>query len=131
MLTDQEDDEMLKQYPTYFNTTEILRPFSWSETPDIIETINETESAKDLISVARYDKMTIDAKYRVTSSWLKIFKEYSQQPSISVKIYDPIMEGYKTRTMRMRNLKTDLIRKSEIVDDTNGLWEVSFKLIEF
>lgn len=121
---------MLSQYPTKINDTEILWAKSWEESSEVIEEVNTSESGTDIIQVTRYDKLTINASYKCSSTWAKTFKEFSKMSSLTVSLYDQIDEKYKERTMRMRDFTLKYIEKSEKVEASNGYWEVSFKLQE-
>lgn len=123
-------------FPIVFDETQILSPSQWEETSDVIEEINTTEAGTDNIEVTRYDKLTVSARFKVAESqtggeWAKTFKTFSKKPSISVKRYDIMTQAYDTRTMRMRDFSAVLVSKSDLLSGVNGVWEISFKLIEF
>lgn len=123
----------LKNYPIYFDNTEILRPTKWQKQSDVVESVKRSEAGTDLVDVVRLDKMSISAEFGVTGAWAKIFKDFSLQASIQVRMYDTAAEGYETRTMRIRNYKENLRKGSELVagKNINGVWDVSFTLKEF
>ena len=122
---------MLSEYPIIFDGTEHFTPDSWEESYDVIENTNQTEAGTDQVVVTRYDKLSVSASFKCTSRWASIFAEFRDQDSIEVEIYDLKTQGYKTRTMRMRNFKTGPEKNSEKTKDTNGLYVVSFDLTEF
>lgn len=122
---------MLSDYPVKFNNENIPEPLTWQEDSAVIENINETEAGTDQIAVTRYDKLTISCSFQCSHRWAKKFKEYSKQNELTVKIYDLIEMDYKVRVMRIRDLKLSLIENSIKTPGTNGLWNVSFNLIEF
>ena len=122
---------MLSDYPVKFNGEAIPQPVSWSESSDVIEAVNETEAGTDQIIVTRFDKLTISCSFQCSSLWAKKFKTYSKLNQITVNFYDVLTEAYKTRTMRIRNYKVNLVDNSWHSARTNGLWEISFDLIEF
>lgn len=121
---------MLSSYPTKFNDTEILWANEWSETSEVVEEVNTSESGTDIIQVTRYDKLTVSASYKCSSTWAKTFKEFSKLGSFTVSLYDQLDEAYRERTMRMRDLTLKYIKKTEKIEHSNGFWEVSFKLQE-
>ena len=121
----------LSSYPIKFDNEAIFEPANWDEDSEVIETINQTEAGTDQIVVTRYDKLTISCSFQCSSAWTKKFKEYSQQDSIEVSIYDHIEQEYEVRTMRIRDFKAQLVDNSWKISGTNGLWNVSFNLIEF
>jgi len=122
---------MLIDYPVKFNGEAIPEPQSWSEESNVIESVNETEAGTDQILITRYDKLTISCSFQCSHRWAKKFKNYSTQDELSVSIYDVLDEAYKVRNMRIRDYKVSLVKNSWRTLGTNGLWEVSFNLIEF
>lgn len=122
----------LSDYPVKINNTPLPDAVSWSETAEVVENTNTTEAGTDITDIARVDKLTITASYDVSSTWLATFKGWSNSTSpLTVKIYDPVTDAYKERTMRMRNFMSNLVQYSQNVSDTIGLWNVTFDLIEF
>lgn len=117
-------------FPIYFNTTPIIWALSWTEQSEVVETEAQSEAGTDILLPVRYDKLEVTAQYKCTSTWVKTFKEFSLMDSFTLKIYDPITEAYKERTVRMRNFSISLIRHSEDLSVTEGVWKVSFTLKE-
>ena len=81
-------------YPTMFDSTEILSPTSWKESSNVIETVNQSEAGTDLIDVTRYDKLVVDASYKIAETyetggvgngWAKTFKEFMILLSVDMK----------------------------------------------
>jgi hypothetical protein len=122
---------MLSEYPIYFDETKIFTPESWEESYAVIESTNQTEAGTDQVIVTRYDKLSVSASFQCSSRWAAIFASFRDQDSIAVKLYDLKTQGYKTRTMRIRNFKTGPEKNSEKTKGTNGLYTVSFDLQEF
>lgn len=123
-------------YPIMFDTTQILSPSQWDEKSDVIENVNQSEAGTDNVEVARYDKLTVSARFKVAESstagtWAKTFKEFSKKASFTLKRYDILAEAYEERTVRMRNFSASLDRKSDLLPNINGVWDISFDLIEF
>lgn len=121
----------LKDYPYKFNETTILFPLTWNETFTTIEDVQTSESGKDLVTVARYNKLTVSASFKVTSTWLATFKSFSTEPYFDLKRYDAVQGGYKTHKVRMRGFTVNRVPHSEDIAVTMGIWEVSFTLEEF
>jgi len=117
-------------FPIYFNTTPIIWALSWTEKSDVVETEAQSEAGTDILLPVRYDKLEVTAQYKCMSGWVKTFKEFSLMDSFTLKIYDPITETYKERTVRMRNFSYSLVRHSEDLSVTEGVWKVSFTLKE-
>ena len=47
---------MLKDYPVYFDTTEVMQWSKWDENRTVIENAYETEAGTDQIDVVRYGR---------------------------------------------------------------------------
>ena len=122
---------MLKDYPTIINNIQLFSPDKWEETSEVVEETYQTEAGTDQASVTRYDKLTVDAQYRVNSEWLKKFKMWAKVDSLDVSIYDATANGYTNRVMRMRDFKASPVEWSERMKDTDGIWNISFSLEEF
>lgn len=114
-----------------FDDEVIFEPQSWDEESDVIENVNETEAGTEQIAVTRYDKLSVSCSFQCSSIWAKKFKQYSMKDEIAVSLYDVVDEAYKVRAMRIRDFKMSLVSHSWNTPNTNGLWEVSFSLIEF
>lgn len=127
---------LFNTYPIMFNQTQILSPSQWEEKSEVIENVNRSEAGTDNVEVARYDKLTVSARFKVAESpsagsWAKIFKEFSKMASFTLKRYDILEQGYEERTVRMRNFSAELERKSDLLPAINGVWDIGFELIEF
>ena len=122
---------MLKDYPTIINNIQLFPPDKWEETSEVVEETYQTEAGTDQASVTRYDKLAVDAQYRVNSEWLKQFKMWAKVDSLDVSIYDATANGYTHRVMRIRDFKASPVEWSERMKDTDGIWNISFSLEEF
>ncbi len=122
---------MLSEYPTFFDNTEILNPTTWDESFENVKDLKTTEAGKDSIAYLRWGKLTVDATYCVTSRWAKIFRGFSWKNQFTLKMYDVYEEDYTEVTVRMEDFKISLMPKSENIAVSNGIYEVSFKLVEF
>lgn len=120
-----------RDYPTFFDDVQMLLPTSWSESSEVIETVNESEAGTDIVDVTRYDKLSISASYRCTDSWAKILKEFSKKDIIVVKRYDYLSNAYEERNMRIRSFKANMMHYSDRIVASNGIWEISFTLEEY
>lgn len=122
----------LNTYPVQINGTNLPVATMWNENSETVENAYTTEAGTDVVDVMRYDKLTVNASYDVSSTWLKTFKDWSTSSSkLTVKIYDPSTNGYVTRYMRIRNFVSNLLQHSDRTADTIGLWTITFDLIEF
>lgn len=122
---------MLKNYPIKFDNNTIPFPNSMSFSNEVLETVNETEAGTDVVQIRRIQKMTIQMSFRLMNKYLKFFEGYAySHTTITVSLYDATADAYVTRTMRMRDFKYSLVEKSELVNDINGMYDISFSLIE-
>jgi hypothetical protein len=120
-----------KDFPIYFDDTKLFWPVKWDESYEVIESKNTTEAGTDQIIVTRYDKLSVSASFQCSDRWAAVFAAFRDKDSIAVKLYDLKSRGYKTRTMRIRNFKSGPEKNSEKLPGTNGLYTVSFDLLEF
>ena len=122
----------LNTYPVQINGTDLPVAVSWNETAEVVENVNTTEAGTDIVDIMRVDKLRVTASYDCSSDWVKTFKNWANATSsLTVKIYDPVTEGYLTRYMRIRNFISNLVQHSDKNSGTIGLWNVSFDLVEF
>lgn len=122
---------MLKDYPIYFNETELPAPKKWAEDFNTIETVNETEAGTDQVLVARYGKLSVSVQFDCSSRWAHTFAVFRDAGPIFVKSYDLKEDGYKTRKMRIRNFRSTPVEGSEKVQGTTGLYTITFDLEEY
>jgi hypothetical protein len=120
-----------KDYPIYFDDTKLFWPVKWDESYEVVESKNTTEAGTDQIIVTRYDKLSVSASFQCSDKWAAALAAFRDKDSIAVKLYDLKTQSYKTRTMRIRNFKTGPEKNSEKTPGTNGLYTVSFDLLEF
>lgn len=112
-----------------FNDKKIPTPVEWNENYEVIENINTTEAGTDQIIITRNNKLTVKCGFNCTHIWAKNFLEYSKADKINVSFYDLLLGESKIREMRIRDFTAFLIPNAWKIN--NGLWEVSFSLIEF
>lgn len=119
-------------FPIKINNTDLPVPSDWTENAEVVEVANTTEAGTDIVDLMRVDKLTVNATFDVSSTWLAAFKGWANDTSkLTVKIYDSISNAYITRYMRIRNFNYSLVRYSDKTSGTIGLWTVTFDLIEF
>lgn len=119
-------------FPIKINSTDLPVPSDWTENAEVVEIANTTEAGTDIVDLMRVDKLTVNATFDVSSTWLATFKGWANDTSkLTVKIYDSISNAYITRYMRIRNFNYSLVRYSDKTSGTIGLWTVTFDLIEF
>lgn len=119
-------------FPIKVNNTDLPVPTDWNEFAEVVEVANTTEAGTDIVDLMRVDKLTVNATFDVSSTWLATFKGWANDTSkLTVKIYDSVSSAYVTRYMRIRNFNYSLVRYSDKTSGTIGLWTVTFDLIEF
>lgn len=119
-------------YPVYFDTTAItIKHRQWARSYANMVTINSTEAGTDDVEYLRFGKTTIRAQYRCMDEWASFFAEYSKIPMFNVKFYDAETKAYVTKSMRMEGLSITEVPKSEDLAVTNGIYDISFNLLEF
>lgn len=121
---------MQKDYPYKFNDTPIFFPISWNEKRNVIENVNQSEAGTDIVTVVRYGKLSISVSCKATSDWVKKFQEFSEMDSFVLSRYDAVENDYTMHDVRMRNYEAGRVKRSEDIEITNGIWEISFNLEE-
>lgn len=120
-----------KDYPIYFDDTKLFWPEKWEESWAVVENTNTTEAGTDAVTVTRYDKLTVSCEFNCSDKWAARFAEFRDRDFVKVKAYSLKKKAYETRMMRLRSFKTEPLKGSEKLSSTNGLYVVSFTLIEF
>lgn len=123
---------MLKNYPIKINNTEI--PY-YEDIGINYERKKETyitESGVETDIVLTASKKAVIQYSTICKEWrVATFNAFADQYSLEVKYYDPSTRAYVTKTMRMEDYSVKLLKGSEDLAVTNGIYEVSFTLREF
>lgn len=123
---------MLSSYPIFIDETEIkLTPTSWSRAYSNVEEVNTTEAGTEDIEMIRRGKSTISCSFQCSSAWASKFAVFNQEPMLDVKLYDTATKGYITLVMRMEDFNEELVRYSDTINGTHGLYNISFNLVEY
>lgn len=123
---------MLKDYPMIFdNVTIPFYPSGYSRTDDKLETVNQTEDGHDDVEIKRTEKTSISLSFNVNDRWAAIFQEFRRKPQISVQLYDKVTRDYETKIMRIEDYSESLEPNSDRIDESMGLYSISFTLEEF
>jgi hypothetical protein len=104
-------------------------PDKITENYEVIENVYQTEAGTDQIAVTRAEKLTLGLSFSLSSAWAQKMRVLAKKNSLTAVI-DEAGET-KTRTMRIRDYKSDMVENSRYTPGTSGLWNVSFSLIEF
>lgn len=122
---------MLKDYPMYFEDTKILMPTSMSESFKKVQNTAVTEAGHDSVVDVRVRKFEGSYEFYVTDSWAAIFEEFSWRQQFVLTRYDQHLGSTEQIMVRMEDFKIDLLKGSERIRVSNGLYCVSFKLVQF
>lgn len=123
---------LVEDYPIVIDNTEVpIKKQQWNRSYVNVSNIAQTEAGTDDVEVLRFGKTTISASFKCTDTWAKFFAECNGKPYLTVKFYDLETETYAEKTMRMDSLTINEIRFSDRIDVSNGLYNVSFRLLEF
>lgn len=118
-------------YPIMFNTTVIPFPLDHSEDSQTIDSVKKTEAGTDIVTVARYGKLKASMTFVCLQDMLQTLAGFSSMDSFTFKRYDPKIDAYGEKIVRMRNFKYKPRKGSEDLTEVKGVWEVSFDLEEF
>lgn len=118
-------------YPVLIGSTPITIPaMTWSMSLETVENVNTTEDGHDDVELTRLGKRKITASYKVTDSWALFFRSMYSAGTVTVSVYDTLTQTYAVIDMRVRNYKESLVRKSDDLSVTNGIYNISFELVE-
>lgn len=119
------------QYPLMFDNDVLKYPDTFSPEDQTIETVNQTEAGTDQVQLVRTGKVKISVAHTCLADDLILYKTYSLKPKFTLKYYDPTLNGYATKTVRLRGLKYPIVKGSYRLDGVRGVYNVSFTLEEF
>lgn len=118
-------------YPIMFNTTTIPFPNDYSENLQTIEKVMQSEAGTDIVTIARYSKLKATMSFVCLQSVVQTLGGFRTVDSFTFKRYNPIIDDYEEKTVRMRNFNCHPRKGSEDLSEVKGVWEVSFDLEEF
>ena len=118
-------------YPYLFDSTAIPFPAEWQESFGRISNVNTSEAGEDIESVVRRGKLKVNVQCNGFSSLVKTMQTFYDKDSFVLSRYDQMAEAYTTHNVRMTSFSPSRIYKSESINDTVGLWKISFTLEEF
>ena len=119
------------QYPLMFDDDILKYPDTFSPEDQTVENVNQTEAGTDQVQLVRTGKVKISVAHVCLADDLILYKSYSLKPKFTLKYYDASLNGYATKTVRMRGLKYPLVKGSYRLDGVRGVYNVSFTLEEF
>lgn len=106
------------------NSTGIPNPVGYSFNNDASETVNLSESGKELVNVTRLNKYKASFKWQMSSYWANKIQEYCNKSTVTLTV-DNI-----DRTVRMRDYAAELVENSEHSKGTQGYWIVTCSATE-
>ena len=118
-------------YPYKFNTTELPFMSTWNESFSEVLNTNTSEAGTDIDTVVRKGKLKVIAGCGCLSSMRTTLEGFYAMDSFTLHRYDYVTGAYKEHNVRMKNYSAERMYKSESVENTVGLWKVSFDLEEF
>ncbi len=125
------DSSIRTNYPMMFNQTVIPFPADYSENSQTIEKVMQTEAGTDVVTISRYNKLHATMSFVCLQDVVQTLGSFANVDSFTFKRYNPIIDDYEERTVRMRNFNFHPRKGSEDLKEVSGVWEVSFDLEEF
>lgn len=107
------------------------KPIQWDESYSVIENTNTSEAGTDLVNLVRQNKLSVSCSFNCSTRLYHSLYSLSQQTSLTLQTYDPLLDTTGNRTVRMRDFSASFQQYSDNVPNTTGLWVVSFNLTEF
>lgn len=101
------------------NGTPIPNPENYKTTFEADETVNLSEAGTELVRIRRLDKKVFSGTWHLTSFWKDKFEGWATLPVVQFTY-----QGH-TYNVRMRGFAPQLIKRSEFVAESEGLWNVS------
>ena len=121
---------MLADYPTILDGVQLPFTDNWDESYETVEVVKKSEAGTDISAITRFDKLTVKTGYICMESLARQLKASSCKTSVVLRMYDLNLGGYSERNVRMRNFTAKRVDNTEKIENTNGIWEISFSLIE-
>lgn len=123
---------LYSDYPLLIDDVEI-KPTRQNWSIEYINILNEnmTEDGHSDIEIVRKGKVGISVSMQCADMWASMMTRLNAEASLNVKYYDIASKDYITRSMYMDGLIVKEVPNSDKVQGTNGLYYVSFDLVEF
>lgn len=112
-------------YYLKFNGEDFPNPASVSMTSDTIENVSQSEAGTDLVTMVRSSKKTWNFTFNLSSGKKAVLFGLCQLESVSMTYMGT------TYTVRLRGFQDGLVENSEWARNTDGLFTVSVKAMEF
>lgn len=108
-----------------FNNTIFPNPVSVTMSSKTIENVSTSEAGSDLVVVVRPSKKAWSMSFNLTSGTKNILKALCLEESVTMKY---MRTSY---TVRVRDYQEKLVKDSEWIERTDGLFECSVKITEY
>ena len=112
-------------YYLKFNGADFPNPVSVSMTSDTIENVSQSEAGTDLVTMVRPSKKTWNFTFNLSSAKKDVLK------GLCLLEYVTMVYMGTTYTVRLRGYQDNLVENSEWAANTDGLFTVSVKAMEF
>lgn len=89
-------------------------------TPNLIETVNQSEAGTDLVAVTRTSKPTFTMTFDLSSNWKTKLDAYAKLLSVTLEVDGVSYVG------RFRAGSQQLVGNSAHTDGTQGLWTCQY-----
>lgn len=112
-------------YYLKFNGVDFPNPKTVSMTSDTIENVSQSEAGTDLVTMVRASKKTWNFSFDLSSGKKDILKGLCLLESVTMSYMGT------NYTVRLRGYQDSLAENSEWAANTDGLFTVSVKAMEF
>ncbi len=112
-------------YYLYFDGESFPNPNTPTMTSNAIENVSQSEAGTDLVVMVRPSKKSWNMSFNLSSHRKDILKALTLKESVTM-----VYMG-STYTVRIRDYQEQLVQFSEWAPNTNGLFTVSVKVMEF
>lgn len=115
----------------YVNGTLLPRPTeNINLKNDKKKTEYETEAGTTQVLVTRASKIKLTAKFTLTGTWMKKFREFENEDTVIVSCFYPKVDELSEHECQFVIESENHIKKSRDQLNVNGLYEVSISLEE-
>lgn len=112
-------------YYLYFDGEQFPNPTTPTMSSQAIENVSQSEAGTDLVVMVRPSKKSWNMNFNLSSRRKDILKALTLKESVTM-----VYMG-TTYTVRIRDYQEQLIQYSEWAANTDGLFTVSVKVMEF
>ncbi len=100
------------------NGVQLPHPVGFEDNSELIEEVNTSEAATDIVAIVRQNKAVFNFSFKVSSFWRAKLLYYTRQASVTLTF------NGGTYTGRLRKAGAwGLAEGSELTENTDGLWD--------